>query len=57
MYKPDADNLAKFVLDALNGTYYKDDSQICLLYVEKKYGDEDSVKVSLTCRSTSCTGS
>ena len=45
--KPDTDNLAKFVLDALNGVYYKDDSQICLLSVHKKYGDIDSVLVEL----------
>ena len=45
--KPDADNLAKFVLDALNGIYYKDDSQIYYLNVEKKYGDEDSVRVQI----------
>ena len=47
IYKPDADNLAKFVLDALNGHYYAADSQIYLLCVEKKYGDEDSVQVKL----------
>ena len=47
VYKPDTDNLAKFVLDALNGVYYKDDSQIYCLTVEKRYGDEDSVRVQL----------
>ena len=47
VYKPDADNLAKFVLDALNGVYYKDDSQIYYLCIEKKYGDEDSVRVNI----------
>lgn len=47
VYKPDADNLAKFVLDALNGRYYTDDSQIYFLCIEKRYGDEDSVKVEL----------
>ena len=47
VYKPDTDNLAKFVLDALNGVYYKDDSQICQLIVHKKYGDVDSVLVEL----------
>jgi len=54
VYKPDADNLAKFVLDALNGHYYKDDSQICVLMIEKRYGDEDSVRVHLAraCTST-----
>ena len=47
IYKPDADNLAKFVMDALNGTYYKDDSQVCALHVMKRYGDENSVRVQL----------
>lgn len=47
VYKPDADNLAKFVLDALNGVYYHDDSQIYCLTIEKTYGTEDSVKVSV----------
>lgn len=47
IYKPDTDNLAKFVLDALNGVFYKDDSQIYKLSIEKKYGEEDSVSVRL----------
>ena len=47
IYKPDTDNLAKFVLDALNGTYYKDDSQVHALHAVKRYGDEDSVRVQL----------
>ncbi len=47
VYKPDADNLAKFVMDALNGVYYKDDSQICALQVLKRYGDEGSVRIEL----------
>ena len=47
VYKPDVDNLAKFVLDALNGVYYQDDSQIDELHVHKKYGDTDQVRVEL----------
>jgi len=47
IYKPDTDNLAKFVLDALNGVYYKDDSQVYSLRVLKRYGTEDSVRVEL----------
>jgi len=47
IYKPDADNLAKFVMDALNGTYYKDDSQVYALHVVKRYGEENSVRVQL----------
>jgi Holliday junction resolvase RusA-like endonuclease len=48
VYKPDTDNLAKFVLDALNGTYYKDDSQIYSLTIEKCYADQDSTRIDLT---------
>ena len=33
--KPDADNIAKLVLDALNGVAYHDDSQVSALLVVK----------------------
>jgi len=33
--KPDADNLAKAILDALNGIVYHDDSQVVDLHVRK----------------------
>lgn len=36
--KPDGDNIAKAVLDALNGLAYKDDSQVVELTVHKRYG-------------------
>lgn len=45
--KPDCDNIAKSILDALNGVAYKDDSQICKLSVEKYYGKVPKVIVSL----------
>ena len=45
--KIDCDNLAKTVLDALNGIAYDDDKQICRLYVEKRYGKSPCVKVRL----------
>lgn len=45
--KPDLDNIAKSILDALNGIAYQDDSQIVKLSVEKKYGDEPMVKVKI----------
>lgn len=35
--KPDLDNLAKAVLDALNGVAFTDDSQIVRLGMEKRY--------------------
>ncbi|WP_411842132.1 RusA family crossover junction endodeoxyribonuclease [Salinicoccus sp. HZC-1] len=45
--KPDLDNLAKGVLDALNNTVYKDDSQIVELNVKKQYGDKDEVLIQI----------
>ena len=33
--KPDADNIAKLVCDALNGVAYKDDNQVTKITVEK----------------------
>lgn len=33
--KPDADNIAKIILDSLNGIAYKDDSQVIELQVSK----------------------
>lgn len=35
--KPDLDNLQKFVFDALNGTFFKDDSQIIMVTASKRY--------------------
>lgn len=35
VYKPDADNVAKLVLDALNGTAWSDDTQVTDLEVHK----------------------
>ena len=39
--KPDADNIAKIILDSLNGIAYKDDSQIVDLSVIKRYTEDD----------------
>ena len=35
---PDADNLAKAVIDSCNGYFYKDDSQIAVLVITKIWG-------------------
>lgn len=35
--KPDCDNLAKTVCDALNGVVWEDDSQVCEMYITKRY--------------------
>ena len=36
--KPDTDNIAKSILDALNGLAFIDDKQVYELYVRKEYG-------------------
>lgn len=38
--KPDADNIAKIVLDSLNGIAFKDDSQVIKLTVIKRWTEE-----------------
>lgn len=45
--KPDGDNIAKAILDSLNGLAYKDDSQVTELTVYKDYGEEDKIIVEL----------
>ena len=46
--KPDADNIAKIICDALNGVAYMDDTQVIELTVVKKYAREPKVKVSIS---------
>lgn len=46
--KIDCDNLAKIVLDSLNGIAYKDDAQVYELSVKKLYSEEPKVVVTLT---------
>lgn len=43
--KPDADNVLKVVVDALNGVLYKDDTQIVNAQVQKFYSDTPRVEV------------
>lgn len=45
--KPDTDNIAKSVLDSLNGIAYKDDSSIVELKVSKYFDDQPRVEVTL----------
>lgn len=45
--RPDCDNIAKAILDALNGLAYKDDKQITYLSIEKLYGEENKIEVDL----------
>lgn len=46
-HKPDGDNIAKAILDSLNGLAFKDDSQVVCLTVIKLYGEESEVIVQL----------
>jgi Holliday junction resolvase RusA-like endonuclease len=39
--KPDSDNIAKVICDALNGVAYGDDTQIVKLVVNKRYTAEE----------------
>lgn len=48
--KPDADNIAKAVCDALNGIAYRDDAQITCLIVEKQYSERAGVTVDIAPR-------
>lgn len=45
--KPDLDNVAKVILDALNGIAYHDDSQVSRLLIEKRYAEEPRVEVMI----------
>lgn len=45
--RPDTDNLAKAILDSLNGIAYKDDSAVVTLQVEKHFDDNPRVEVAL----------
>lgn len=43
--KPDADNLAKAVMDALNGVAWEDDSQVVKVSIFKEYAKEPYVYI------------
>lgn len=45
--KPDTDNIAKIILDSLNGIAYDDDSQVVSLLVLKRYAENPRVEVRL----------
>ncbi|NFT02240.1 RusA family crossover junction endodeoxyribonuclease [Clostridium sporogenes] len=45
--KPDVDNIAKVILDSLNGLAYKDDKQIVTCGISKWYGEDPRVEVIL----------
>jgi Holliday junction resolvase RusA-like endonuclease len=45
--KPDLDNIAKAWNDALNGVAYRDDSLICRMTLDKRYGPQALVVVTV----------
>jgi Holliday junction resolvase RusA-like endonuclease len=45
--KPDADNVAKAILDAMTGIVYDDDRQVCDLRVIKRYGQTAQAVVKI----------
>ncbi len=47
LHKPDADNIAKVILDALNHVAYEDDIQVYELRVRKFYSKNPRVEVTL----------
>lgn len=46
--RPDLDNVAKTVMDALNGVAYDDDKQVVHITAQKRYGVEGMVCVMVT---------
>jgi Holliday junction resolvase RusA-like endonuclease len=45
--KPDLDNVAKLILDALNGVAWHDDNQIARLTISKVYGKKPHTDVEI----------
>lgn len=45
--RPDLDNIAKSILDSLNGVAYEDDSYVCKLIIKKLYGKENYVNIMI----------
>mgnify|MGYP003594920071 CR=1 FL=1 len=45
--KPDTDNIAKIILDSVNGILFIDDKQVVELTVRKRYSDSPRVEVEI----------
>ena len=43
--KPDIDNLVKFYLDAMTGSFWKDDSSVCTVEASKIYSEEGLIEI------------
>lgn len=48
MKRPDVDNMAKFMLDCMNGLVFHDDSQIWDLHCQKIYAEEPGTLIKIT---------
>lgn len=46
--KPDLDNIAKAILDGLNGVAYLDDKQVVCMTIYKQFAEESFVEVDFT---------
>lgn len=46
--RPDADNIAKIIADALNGVAWHDDAQVTDMTIRKVYGENPEVRVCLS---------
>ena len=45
--KPDADNIAKSILDAMNGFVFKDDNQVSKISIEKRFALEEKAVITV----------
>ena len=45
--KPDVDNIGKVCLDGMNGVVYEDDGSVYKLLIEKSYGSEARVDITV----------
>ena len=43
--KPDIDNIVKFYLDAMTGSFWKDDASVCTVEASKIYAEEGLVEI------------
>lgn len=43
--KPDIDNIAKSILDAMNGFVFKDDNQVAKISIEKRFATEEKTEI------------
>lgn len=46
-YRPDLDNLIKFVLDVANGVLWKDDSIVASIIAAKRYGEQPRTELTV----------